>query len=145
MLLPTNFCSESIISFDSLSHHSTSTQENGEFSDRSACHLSTVSIVGDQVRAAGTSIGDKPASGESLNTRNNSSRGGQALKSDQVSSKSSNVWSGHGGAGDGVGSASAADPRAEHVNTWGKDVEHGAKVTERGTGIVLVNGSNGDG
>lgn len=72
--------------------------------------LSTVSIIGDQVRATRTSTGDESAGCKCRDTGNNSSRGRQALKGNQVGSKAGDVWSGHRSTRNGIGRGGAADP-----------------------------------
>lgn len=51
----------------------------------------------------------------------------------------------HGGTGDASRRSVGADPSAEGSNTWGKDIKIAAEVGETGSGIVLINGADGDG
>ena len=55
------------------------------------------------------------------------------------------VWAGHGGTADGVGSPVTGVPGGGDVHAGGEDVHAAAVVGEGGTGVTAVSGADGDG
>lgn len=108
-------------------------------------YLSTVTVVGNEVRAAAEGTSDLARGSKSLDAVGDSSRSGKTLKDLEVESKTSNVGAGHGGSADGVGSGGGADPGGENVDTGAEDINTGTVVGERGSAPAGVKGSNGQG
>lgn len=107
--------------------------------------LSTVTVVGNQVGGSTAWADDLSSRAESLDAGLDGSRGCEALKSDQVSSETSNVRASHGSSADCVGSRVRSDPRGQDVDTRGKNIDDRSVVGERGAVVVNVNSADGDG
>ena len=73
-------------------------------------NLLSRTVVHKGVRATGTSVDDNTSGSKRLDASGKSSRGTWALKTDEVSCETGDVWAGHGSAGDGVGGGAATDP-----------------------------------
>lgn len=107
-------------------------------------NLCAVAIVCESVWRAGASVLDNTSGGEGDEAGGEVGWGALTLKSDDVGSKTSDVWAGHGGTGDGAGGSGAADPRGLDVHTWGEDVEDWAEVGEASLDVGRVGGTNGE-
>jgi hypothetical protein len=108
-------------------------------------HLSTVTVVGNEVGAAAEATSDLARGTKSLDAVGDSSRSAKTLKDLEVESKTSKVGGGHGSSADGVGSGAGADPGGQNVDTGAEDINTGTVVGERGSAPVGVNGSDGQG